>query len=75
MKTNELKWWQMRRVKMTRQYVAGLIGGTGFGITVGSMPSDYRPLGMALGSFLVFIGSTMAYHDQHKSEPVAQEIP
>jgi F0F1-type ATP synthase assembly protein I len=71
MQSKQYKWWQIRTVKLTRQYVAGIVVGIGAGLSIASILPDqpsYWVWGRALAFILIAIGATTAYSDQQKAE-------
>jgi hypothetical protein len=76
METKKLKWWQMRRTKLTKQYGAGIIAGLGMGLAIAwsfpGSPDWGFVVGRTIGIVITSIGSIMAYHDQQQVEKINQ---
>ncbi len=66
----EKRSWRDAFVRPTRQYVAGIMGGFGLGIWIGSwLGTDWYALIIIPGLSLAAIGSYLAQADQQPKEP------
>jgi hypothetical protein len=64
-----LKWYSIRRIKLTGEYIGGILGGFGLGIWImawTSRSSDYWSLISFLGMALAAIGTAIAMHTQDR---------
>jgi F0F1-type ATP synthase assembly protein I len=64
-----LKWYSIRRMKLTGEYIGGILGGFGLGILIMAgtfRSSDYWSLIMLLGLALAAIGPAIAMHNQNR---------
>lgn len=60
-----------KRMKLTGEYLGGLIAGFGFGISLMyelCKPDNWLSLMFPVGLFLMFIGTNLAYYAQGKYE-------
>jgi hypothetical protein len=70
----ELKWYTIRRVRLTREYVGGILAGFGGGVvTVASLTTvdsirDYWVLIRLLGFMVLSVGAYMAFYAQDRYE-------
>lgn len=63
-----LKWYTLRRVKLTGEYLGGLIAGFGGGVGLMSMIFGQQFILFWVGMLLVYIGAGLAFHTQDRYE-------